>query len=305
MMPSVNRLPWETVSTDLIGPLPRSSKGNSYLVVFVDRFTKWVQCRPIRKATGKAVRTALYEEVLTRFGCPKTIITDNGTQYTGKWFKELLSDFGIQHRLTPPYHPQANPVERTNRTLKTMIAQYCQENHKQWDQELAGLMYAMNTARHDSTGFTPAFLNFGRELEIPPALHRSVQPPSHPEEMNEPEDEMTQQAEQVERLQKLKDIFELVRINLAAAFASQSKHYNLRRREWRCHLGDKVMKREHHLSSAAKGFAAKLAPKFSGPYTVVRVISPVVYEIKGPHGRRQKVHVKDLKPVNTAEEEGR
>lgn len=73
------------------------------MVVFQDRFAKWVQCRAIRKATAKAVGQALYEEVLMRFGCPKVIITDNGTQYTGKLFRSWLKDMGIQHRLTPPY----------------------------------------------------------------------------------------------------------------------------------------------------------------------------------------------------------
>jgi len=111
MQPFRNCQPWETVTTDLAGPLPRSSKGNSYLVVFQDRFTKWVQCR----ATAKAASQALHEEVLMRFGCPKTVISYNGTQFTGKLFRGLLKEMGINHRLTAPYTPQENPVERTNR----------------------------------------------------------------------------------------------------------------------------------------------------------------------------------------------
>lgn len=125
-LPDTYNRPWGTVSTDLVGPLPRSSKGNSYLVVFQDRFTKWVQCRAIRKATARAVSQALYEEVITRFGCPQTVLSDNGTQFTGQPFKRFLAELGIAHRLTPPCTPQANPVERANKTLKIMIAQFCE-----------------------------------------------------------------------------------------------------------------------------------------------------------------------------------
>ena len=97
----------------------------------------------------------------------------------------------------------------------------------------------------------------------------------------------------------MKDIFEFVRVNLARAFTTQSHYYNLRRRDWRCHIGDLVMRREHYLSSAVKNFAAKLAPKYSGPYRVVRVVSPVVYDLRTDAGKLiRHVHIKDLKPAH-------
>jgi transposase InsO family protein len=269
MYPTPNRQPWETVSTDLVGPLPRSSRGICYVVVMQDRFTKWVQCRAVRKATARAVTKALYEDVITRFGCPVTVISDNGTQYTGGTFRTLLRELGIAHRLTPPYTPQANPVERTNKTLKTMVAQFCEADQKKWDAHLPELMFALNTSRHESTKYTPALLNFGRELVVPNAVHRPIpgnaaadppadtaaDPPADPSADTAADppadttaDEVNEAADAVhhsERLRLLKDTFELVRVNLARAFAKQSKHYNLRHREWRCHLGDRVLKRDH------------------------------------------------------------
>ncbi|KAH0819470.1 hypothetical protein GEV33_003321 [Tenebrio molitor] len=301
MYPTPNRQPWETVSTDLVGPLPRSSRGNCYVVVMQDRFTKWVQCRAVRKATARAVTQALYEEVITRFGCPVTVISDNGTQYSGTTFHTLLQELGITHRLTPPYTPQANPVERTNKTLKTMVAQFCEADQKKWDARLPELMFALNTSRHESTKYTPAMLNFGRELVVPNAVHRpapgnaAADPPADTaaDEVKEADDAVHHS----ERLRLLKDTFELVRVNLARAFAKQSKYYNLRHRERRCHLGDRVLKRDHPLSSGAKGFAAKLAPKYSGPYTITKVLSPVVYNLQSPSGQKiLRAHIKDLKP---------
>lgn len=291
MHPSKNSAPWDTVSTDLIGPLPRSSRQNSYLVMFQDRFTKWTVCRPIRKATSKAVTQAFYEDVIMRFGCPNTVITDNGTQYTGQPFKVLLEELGIQHRLTPPYTPQANPVERTNKTTKTMIAQMCETDQRKWDSCLPELMFALNTARHDSTGFTPALLNFGRELQPPRGLFKETQS----EESKEPSQGEIEKYSG--RIKRIAETYELVRVQLGRAFTNQSKHYNLRRREVKYHVGDKVYKKEHTLSSATKGVANKLSPKFSGPHTVTRVISPVVYDLKSGTGKVfRRIHIKDLKP---------
>jgi hypothetical protein len=281
-----------------------------------------VQCRAVRKATARAVTQALYEEVITRFGCPVTVTSDNGTQYSGGTFRTLLQELGIVHRLTPPYTPQANPVVRTNKTLKTMVAQFCEADQKNWDARLLELMFALNTSRHESTRYTPALLNFGRELVVPNAVHRptpgnaaadppadtaadppadtAADPPADTtaDEVKEADDAVHHS----ERLRLSKDTFELVRMNLACAFAKQSKYYNLRHREWRCHLGDRVLKRDHPLSSGAKGLAAKLVPKYSGPYTITKVVSPVVYNLRSPSGQKiLRAHIKDLKPYRMTE----
>lgn len=136
MRETKNVYPWETVSIDLVGPLSRSFKGNCYLVNIQDLFTKWIPCRPIRKATSYAISNVLYEDIKLAFGCPKVVISDNGTQFTGSLFRSLLKEMGIVHHLTSPYTPQANPVERANKTLKTMIAQFCQGDHTKWDTHL-------------------------------------------------------------------------------------------------------------------------------------------------------------------------
>lgn len=98
--------PFKEVSTDIVGPLPRSKKGNSYIVVMQDRFTKWVECRPLRKATAKTVYSALYEQVILKYGCPKIVISDNGVQFDSRLFKNSLRELNIAHRFTPPYTPQ-------------------------------------------------------------------------------------------------------------------------------------------------------------------------------------------------------
>lgn len=160
----------------------------------------------------------------------------------------------------------------------------------------ADFEFALNTSRHDSTGFSPAFLNFGRELEAPSTLYQA-QNKSNQDLLEG--DARVDYRGYTEHLRKLSEVYELVRINLGRAFSAQSRGYNLRRREWRCQIGDRVMKRDNPLSSADKGFAAKLAPKFSGPYEVRKIVSPVVYDLRDSKGKwLRHIHVKDLKPLN-------
>lgn len=257
--------PWSTVSTDLVGPFPRSTKGNCYLVMFQDTFTKWVECAAIRAATARAVGQVFKNNVVLRHGTPNILISDNGTQYTSSLFEEISKEYGITHRFTPPYTPQANPVERTNKVIETMIAQYLSETQRKWDELLPEFMFAINTSSHSSTGFSPAYLNYGRELRTPQTVHL---PP-----------ELIQDTDPRLKAQEMQSIFKLVRDNLVKAHGTQRHYYNLRRRPYKPKVGDKVYCRERHISQASKAINAKLLPKYSGPHLITKVISPVVIEI--------------------------
>ena len=87
--------------------------------------------------------------------------------------------------------------------------------------------------------------------------------------------------------------------NLEQANQKQSHQYNLRRRHRAFKVTDLVLKRQRVLSSAAQNFAAKLAPRFEGPFRVKRVLSPLVYELEAPDGTSAgKHHMQDLKPYH-------
>ncbi|XP_070850393.1 uncharacterized protein [Drosophila suzukii] len=138
----------------------------------------------------------------------------------------------------------------------------------------------------DSTGYTPAFLTQGRELRLPAMLYDEFTPGSgviH----TDPEDMASH----------LKGIFDIVRSNLQRASLELARHYNLRRRESRPTLGSQVCLRQHSLSKAAEGFAAKLAPKYDGPYTVAKFTSPILVRLRRPRDRRRRiVNISQLKP---------
>nr|XP_034194962.1 uncharacterized protein LOC117611144 [Osmia lignaria] len=276
--------PWEMVSADLVGPLPRSKTGNTSLLVIQDRFTKWIELRPLRRATGPAVAKALRELVILRHGTPRAVTTDNGKQFVGKEFEKTLTESGIKHRRTPPYAPQCNPVERANRVIKTMISQDLGKTQKAWDEHLPEIAFAYNTARHDSTGYTPAYLNTGRELTPPGSLQQ--------------ENQRRTTTPWATRLKNLRDAQELARTRLAQEFQRQQRHYNQRRRNWQPKIGERVWKRTHILSSKADARNAKLSKKYDGPFRVHKRVSPVIFDLRDRQGKRvDHVHVRDLKPV--------
>lgn len=174
--------PWQRVNIGLVGPLPTSTNGHRWLFTMQDRFSKWLEIRPLRRATADAVTRNVADAIIYRHGCPKEILSDNGTQLKSNALTELCRKFNIRHKFTPAYTPQCNPVERTNRTIKIMIAQFVGKNHRHWDKHIGALQFAFNTAVHDATGYTPAFLNHGRELATPNGPKRTrppqnIQPP--------------------------------------------------------------------------------------------------------------------------------
>ena len=93
-----------------------------YILVCTDYVTKWVEAKALLRATEKSVIEFIYEEIFTRFGIPRKIVTDNGAQFVSKSMKALTEQYGIKHYKSSPYHPQENgQVESTNKVLEAIL----------------------------------------------------------------------------------------------------------------------------------------------------------------------------------------
>ncbi|XP_065356170.1 uncharacterized protein LOC135950562 [Calliphora vicina] len=194
-----------------------------------------------------------------------------------------LNDIGVHQQFTAPYTPQENPTERANRTIKTIIAQFSGQQHTTWDELLPEIILAINTSSSESTGYSPAYLTQVREPRLPKALYDEVTIGTGARNITPDE-----------RATELKEVFRIVRRNLAKASENQ---YNLRRRRWKPNIGDQVLVRQHPLSKAIDYFAAKLAPKYGGPYVVKGFLNPVIVEIVGIQNKdMRKAHISELKP---------
>lgn len=81
---------------------------------------------------------------------------------------ELTNTFGIEHRLTTAYHPQANGLdERYNQTLTNAISKFTQQSHENWDEKLEEIVYGYNSALQESSRYTPFEAMFGRLAKLP------------------------------------------------------------------------------------------------------------------------------------------
>ncbi|GFW22558.1 uncharacterized protein TNCV_3364701 [Trichonephila clavipes] len=109
---------FETLAIDLFVPLPESKDGKRWIFITEDCTTKWVELFTLPNATVKECAITLIEEVLLRYGIPRRLISDNGTQFVSAMMQQICSLLNIHQSLIPVYHPQANSVERNNRDLK-------------------------------------------------------------------------------------------------------------------------------------------------------------------------------------------
>ncbi len=279
--------PNQLLGVDIMGPLPRSTNQNEYLLGFVDYFTRWVEMFPIRSATAQTVANVFRKEILTRWGVPDFLISDRGTQFVSAIFKEVCEHWNVTPKLTTAYHPQTNMTERINRTLKSMIAVFVDDNHKKWDQYLPEIRFAMNSAVQETTGMSPAELHLGRKLQGP--MDKLLKGESH---------DLSPDASHYDTVYHLKQLQRRAKENSKKAHQRQLRNYNKNRRDMSFKERERIWMRNFPQSSAKDHFTAKLAPKWKGPYRVIHQMGPVNYKIalesRGEDVR--VVHVCNLKP---------
>ncbi|GJU61545.1 reverse transcriptase domain-containing protein [Tanacetum coccineum] len=103
---------------DVLGPLPQAHGKVKFVIVAIDYFTKWIEAKPLTKTTKKEVKKFVWDNIICRFGLPRIIVTDNGTNFVSDPFKSWCKKLIIQQMNTTVAHPLANGlVERANRSL--------------------------------------------------------------------------------------------------------------------------------------------------------------------------------------------
>ncbi|KAG1945241.1 thy-1 membrane glycoprotein [Pimephales promelas] len=236
--------PGYMLGVDLMGPFPRSPRSNEFLLVFVDYCSKWVELFALRSSKTHLITNILIKEMFTRWGTPLYLVSDRGPQFTGQLLSDTCKRWGVVQKLTTAYHPQTNLTERVNRTLKTMIASFVHDNHRDWDKWLPEFRYAINSAWQESTALTPAEIALGRKLKGP--LERLVRKAPNPDHVA------------YTTIERQKILLDQVREKTSQAQERQAKYYNKRRRAETFEEGDLVWVLTHHLSRAADYFTAKV-----------------------------------------------
>ena len=98
---SVNpSLTFEIWAIDFIGPFPIPAKrsGARYIITAIEYVTKWIEAKPVDTYSSEVAANFIYKNIITRFGCPLTLISDQGTHFINKTIKHLIDQFHIDHR---------------------------------------------------------------------------------------------------------------------------------------------------------------------------------------------------------------
>ena len=169
-MPAATRV-WERIAMDIVGPVDISRNGNRYILVLSDYASRFVMTIPMIDQTAKTVAAHLVNEILTKYGAPEQILTDQGTNFLSELVHQICKLFKVKQLRTTSYHPQTDGlVERFNRTLCDMLACYVNEDPESWDVFLPFVTFAFNTAEQASVKNNPFYLFYGREAILPSEL---------------------------------------------------------------------------------------------------------------------------------------
>lgn len=273
--------PLERLFIDYVGPLPRTRGGYRYILVAVDAFSRFVWLIPTCGVTAGGTINQL-ARIFSWFGPPREIVSDNAPAFVSREFRQFCFKQGIIHITTTPYYPQPSFAERFNRNLKAALIAYHSEAQGTWDRSLPWLNLAFNTATHESHQSTPASLIFSYATNSPLSNLWSIRD-LLPEHVS---------------ADRLRDNWTRARANIRKAHLREAARYNRGRRPANFKVGEWVYVRNFGGPEGRKGGSGKLAPRFSGPWEIKAVPTPVTLRVYNQEADRlQRVHLSQVKPA--------
>ncbi len=156
--------PWTHVAVDHVGPLTITNKGNKYILVVVDRFTRYAEAFAVSEDTTVATAQAIIDGIMCRHGFMMVLQSDRGGAFVSHLAAQIFKLLGVRQVKTTAWHPQSNGVvEKLNGTLKQTLKIWSKENQTDWDELLPFALFAYNTSFHSTLQETPYYLNHGRQ----------------------------------------------------------------------------------------------------------------------------------------------
>ena len=274
--------PFERIALDLL-KLPVTERKNQYLLVIEDFFSKWVEAFPLEKTNAPSVAHCVLSGWIARFGCPYTILSDQGREFESRLFKSLNKMLESKKLRTTTYHPKTDGmVERSNRTIIDILSKYG-EKEADWDLRIPLVLFALRTSEHASTGFSPFHLVYGREAKIPWDI---VYGPA-------PSTLMPLEKWVAERKAQMSHVFKMVQEITKKKQLQQKKYFdnNIKGAFQKFETGELVMM----FDSAARANLGKLNSPWIGPYPISDKLSECLYKIRLTPDKEVVVNVEKLK----------
>ena len=166
--PLSNPWPFAQWGLNIVGPFPKAARNKRYLLVGTNYFTKWVETEPLTNIRDVDVKKFVWKNIITRFGVPRTLISDIGLQFNSKSFKRYCCDLGITNRYSTPVYPQGNgQAEAVNKVIVNGFKKRLDDAKGKWVEELSCVLWTYLTTLRRSTGETPFSMTYGAEVIIP------------------------------------------------------------------------------------------------------------------------------------------
>jgi len=267
--------PLEMVSADLMGPLPRGQGGCRYILAILDLFSKYVKLYPLKRATTDTIIKRIVTDYIPTVGIFQKILTDNGTQFTSHKWSRVMAGLKIKSVHTTGYHPESNPVERTNREIGRLLRTYCHQQHTNWLRWLDNIEFWINHTTHSSTGYTPQYVLWGQDTLL--SITKLVKFPSYKE--NKP----------------VPDVIQVVIKKTQKQAQLRNRHKDKDKTFPKYEIGMKVLVKEHRLSSAEDHETHKLFLLYHGPYQIREVHQNNTVTVCVPNGTQRTYNLKNVK----------
>ena len=268
--------PMEFISMDLIGDFTPSSKGNKYALTVICMLTGYTFCIPIPSKKASDVITAYMDNVYSKFGGSKKILSDNGTEFKNQLFERIAKELGVEFKCyTAPYHPQSNGrIEGFHHFLKSCMTKHISTT-MEWDQVVHLATAAYNFFPNEHSKESPFFLMFGRDPRVP--LNTLLIPKIR----------YMGTEENILSLEALQRIYHLVAENLK--IAKERLHKNQQAYPTKLKTEDMVMIKTHT--------EGQFQPIYKGYYRIVSFKGNQVQVVPVEGGKPHFVHITDVKYI--------
>ena len=248
---------FEKVFLDLVGPLNTDIDENKYILTIQCDLTKYVEGYPIRGKDAETVAKTYVENFILRYGIPKIVVTDQGTEFMSTTFQSVCKLLGVKQMNSTAYHHQTlGAIENTHKHLGAYLRIQVNKYMNAWSTHVPYWIFSFNNTVHSETKFTPYELVFGKTVVLPSNLLNGIEPMYNFDNYA------------FELKYRLQSACAEARSNLLISKYNRKETYDKKSKEFNYSKEDKILLRNET--------GNKLEPLYKGPYKIIQIKEPNV-----------------------------